>query len=126
MIDNQTWSWILGFVGVFGFFFAGRKVWWSWYINIAAQALWVTYAIVTTQWGFIASAAVYTVIFIRNAIIWTADRFKPPAKEYGGWVDQSTKVLSLTEEQLAEIEEFMREKGMHEWRNVGEAPTQSD
>lgn len=72
-MDNQLWSWILGAVGVAGFILSGRKVWWSWYINLACQALWFAYAIVTTQYGFIVAALVYTVVFGKNAISWTRE-----------------------------------------------------
>jgi len=67
------WSWVLTAVGVTGFVLAGKKIWWAWYINIGCQALWVTYAIVTEQWGFIVASAVYTVVFTRNAVAWTRE-----------------------------------------------------
>ena len=67
------WSWVLTAVGVTGFVLAGKKIWWAWYINIGCQALWVTYAIVTEQWGFIVASAVYTVVFTRNALAWTRE-----------------------------------------------------
>lgn len=70
-MDNQLWSWILTAVGLTGFVFVGRKVWWSWYINIACQALWFIYAITTQQYGFIVAAFAYTIIFTMNAISWT-------------------------------------------------------
>lgn len=68
------WSWILTAVGVTGFVLAGRKVWWAWYVNLACQGLWFTYATVTHQWGFIVAACVYTVVFTQNAVRWTRDR----------------------------------------------------
>lgn len=71
---SEYWSWILGFVGIAGFILAGKKVWWTWYINIAAQGLWITYAIVTNQPGFLVSAIVYTAVFSRNAYLWTKER----------------------------------------------------
>lgn len=70
----EYWSWILGFVGIAGFILAGKKVWWTWYINIAAQGLWFTYAIFTNQPGFLASSVVYTAVFSRNAYLWTKER----------------------------------------------------
>lgn len=76
-MSTQLWSWLLGLVGVAGFVLAGRKIWWAWYINIACQFLWFTYAIVTQQWGFFVSAVVYTVVFSQNAIQWTKDHYSP-------------------------------------------------
>lgn len=67
------WSWLLGSVGLIGFVLAGRKVWWSWYINLGCQVLWFTYAIATRQYGFIATAVVYAVVFSGNARKWTKE-----------------------------------------------------
>lgn len=72
------WSWILTAVGVTGFILAGRRVWWCWYVNIACQALWLAYALTTRQYGFIAGAVVYSVVFARNAVLWTREHRKPP------------------------------------------------
>jgi len=70
---DQAWSYILTIVGLSGFFLAGRRVWWSWYINLACQVLWFTYAIVTQQWGFIFAAVAYSFVFTKNAISWTKE-----------------------------------------------------
>ena len=67
------WSWLLTAVGVTGFVLAGRKVWWAWYVNIGCQFLWLAYALVTEQYGFIVASCVYFVVFTKNAIRWTAD-----------------------------------------------------
>lgn len=70
----EYWSWILTAVGLTGFILAGRKVWWCWYINIACQGLWMTYAIVTEQFGFVVASLVYTIVFTQNAVEWTKER----------------------------------------------------
>lgn len=67
------WSWILTAVGLTGFVLAGRRIWWAWYVNIACQALWLTYALTTNQFGFVVASAVYTVVFTQNAIRWTRE-----------------------------------------------------
>jgi hypothetical protein len=77
-VNAAYWSWLLTAVGVTGFVLAGRRVWWAWYVNLGCQALWLTYAIATNQYGFIVAAAVYTVVFTRNAIAWTRDRHALP------------------------------------------------
>lgn len=82
-MDNQFWSWLLGAVGVVGFILAGRRVWWSWYINLACQGLWFAYAIITQQYGFIATALVYTVVFGKNAISWTKEHREKQAFRRG-------------------------------------------
>ncbi len=70
-MSYQIWSWVLGLIGVVGFFLAGNKIWWCWYVNIFNQILWLIYSIVSGQWGFLAATAVYSVVFTRNAISWT-------------------------------------------------------
>ena len=72
-MDAQWWSWILTAVGLTGFFLAGRRVWWSWYINLACQGLWLAYALVTGQYGFIVAAAAYSIVFTQNAVKWTRE-----------------------------------------------------
>lgn len=70
---DQWWSFVLTGIGLAGFFLAGSKVWWAWYVNIANQFLWLAYAIVTDQWGFIIGTAFYLYVFIRNAVRWTRE-----------------------------------------------------
>lgn len=67
-------DYILMAAGLLGFYLAGRKVWWAWYVNIATQVLWFIYAVTTQQWGFLLGAIVYTVLFSINAYKWTRDR----------------------------------------------------
>lgn len=73
-MGDWWWSWLLTAVGVCGFILAGRKVWWAWYVNIACQFLWLAYAVITAQYGFIVASCVYFVVFTRNAIRWTRER----------------------------------------------------
>ena len=70
---DQFWSWVLTVVGLICFWLAGRRVWWAWYIGIAGQFTWFAYAIATRQWGFIAGAVAYTIVYIKNAIQWTRE-----------------------------------------------------
>lgn len=70
---SAAWSWALTAVGVTGFILAGRKVWWAWYVNLARQGLWITYAVSTRQWGFLVAAGLYVYVFGRNAIAWTRE-----------------------------------------------------
>jgi len=75
-MSNQLWSWLLTIVGLTGFVLAGKRVWWCWYINLGCQGLWFTYAIITKQWGFVAAAIAYTIVFAKNALKWTRERQK--------------------------------------------------
>lgn len=67
---NPYWSYVLMAVGVFGLYLAGRKSQWGWAIGIAAQLLWMAYAVATQQWGFIVSALAYGWVYTRNFLAW--------------------------------------------------------
>lgn len=73
MDTGQILSWVVSIVGLTGFYFSGRKVWWAWYINFFCQILWFSYALVTNQPAFLVTAAVYSVIFGINAYRWTKE-----------------------------------------------------
>lgn len=64
------WSYVLTAVGVFGLWLAGRKNQYGWAVGIAAQALWLAYAISTEQWGFLVSAFAYGWVYIKNFLAW--------------------------------------------------------
>lgn len=80
-MSNLYWSWLLTIVGLTGFYFAGKKKWWAWYINVACQGLWFSYAIFTEQYGFIVASIAYTLIFLRNALNWTKEKRLEEDKE---------------------------------------------
>ena len=69
----ELWSWILAGIGITGLWIAGNKSQWGWIIGIAAQLLWITYAITTSQWGFLFSAIAYGTVYARNLIKWRKD-----------------------------------------------------
>lgn len=65
------WSYILPPIGLAGIILQGRKNRWGWIVGIAAQIVWVTYAAVTKQWGFIPQSAAYGLIYAWNFIQWS-------------------------------------------------------
>lgn len=69
----QMWSWVLGILGLLGFYLAGKKVWWCWYINIFNQILWLAYSLISQQYGFLVATAGYTIVFVKNAYSWTRE-----------------------------------------------------
>lgn len=69
----SLWSWALTAVGVTCFFLAGRKVWWTWYVGLGGQVLWLIYAIVTRQYGFLVGTAAYSWVYVQNAVRWTRE-----------------------------------------------------
>lgn len=56
---TQTWSWVLGIIGVTALVCIGRLRWWGWWLAFTNECLWVIYAVVTRQWGFIFAALCY-------------------------------------------------------------------
>jgi len=77
-VSAAWWSWALTLVGLTCFWLAGRKVWWAWYVGIAGQALWLTYSLMTQQWGFLAGVAAYSWVYVNNAIKWTREHREEP------------------------------------------------
>ena len=66
----QWWSWALTVVGVFGLWLAGRKSPWGWAVGLGAQGLWIAYALVTVQYGFLFSAGAYGFVYAKNFLAW--------------------------------------------------------
>lgn len=79
-MSANLYSYILTIIGLLGFFLAGKKVWWCWYVNLLNQGLWLGYSIWTEQWGFLFGAFLYTAIFMRNAVEWTIEHVESKQK----------------------------------------------
>ena len=60
------WSWMLTIVSCIGFYFAARRPLLGWSISLFTEVLWVAYAVLSKQWGFIFGAFFFSVIFILN------------------------------------------------------------
>jgi hypothetical protein len=80
-VNDQYWGWILSLLGLAGFYVTGKKIWWGWWLNVGAQAVWYAYAIATQQWGFLVMTTMYTFMFTKNALAWT----KEHRSENEGW-----------------------------------------
>ena len=68
------WSWLLAAGGIFGLWLAGRKNMWGWAVGLLMQVLWIVYAVVTAQYGFIAAAVAYGFIYGVNFYRWRASQ----------------------------------------------------
>lgn len=66
----MIWSFILAGIGILGIYVAGKDSKWGWAIGLGAQVLWVIYAIVTAQYGFIISAFGYGYFYGLNFYKW--------------------------------------------------------
>lgn len=73
---SALWSYVLAAVGILGIYLAGRRSWIGWAVGVAAQALWIVYALATGQPGFIVSAIAYSAVYGRNWWLWTRDTAK--------------------------------------------------
>ena len=74
MDAHALWSYVLAAIGIFGIWLAGRKNLYGWAVGVAAQVLWIAYAIVTQQWGFIFSALAYALVYGNNWRKWHLER----------------------------------------------------
>jgi hypothetical protein len=70
------WSWVLAVLGITGIFLVGRKTIWGWLVLCANEVLWVTYALVTKQYGFIAMAIAYVVVYLKSYVHWKKDHLE--------------------------------------------------
>jgi hypothetical protein len=64
------WSYALAVVGILGIYLAGRKNLWGWAVGVFAQVLWIVFAVVTQQYGFIVSALAYGFVYGKNFLSW--------------------------------------------------------
>jgi hypothetical protein len=67
------WSYLLAIIGVAGIFFVGRKDKWGWWVLLFNEVLWIAYAVITQQYGFILSAIAYAIVYIRSYIHWSKE-----------------------------------------------------
>lgn len=74
MSVNLVWSIVLAATGILGLYLAGSKNVLGWAVSFGAQALWVIFAIVTHQYGFILSALAYGWVYGRNYLKWKRER----------------------------------------------------
>jgi hypothetical protein len=69
----MAWSWVLGTIGVAGIYFVGRKTIWGWIVLLSNEVLWITYALITKQYGFIFSAIAYGIVYVKSFLHWRND-----------------------------------------------------
>jgi len=65
------WSYILACLGCFALWLMAKKNKWGWIIGASIQILWIIFALVTKQYGFIVSAIVYAGFYINGYIKWS-------------------------------------------------------
>jgi nicotinamide riboside transporter PnuC len=82
-MNNIVWTISLALIGLIGLHIAGKKSQWGWCIGLCVQVLWIIFAIVSDQYGFILSALGYGFV---NANNWRKWRKEQPKREH---VDRS-------------------------------------
>lgn len=71
---NLIWSIVLAVIGLIGIHVAGKKSHWGWFIGMGAQILWLIFAVVTAQYGFILSAVAYGWMYGKNWWKWRKEK----------------------------------------------------
>lgn len=66
----SRWSLLLVAAGLLGQWLVGEKRILGWAVGIGTQGLWIAYAVTTHQYGFLLSAAAFTLIYGRNWRRW--------------------------------------------------------
>lgn len=78
----MIWSFVLAIVGIAGIYLAGKKSKWGWGLGLGAQVLWLIFALVTAQYGFILTALAYGAVYGKNLYQWhREDKGLPPVTE---------------------------------------------
>lgn len=90
------WSLILAAVGITGLWLAGsgRRI--AWAIGVAAQLLWLAYAVATRQYGFLLTAVAYGVVNARNWLAWRPTPTEEPAPvpvDWDRWLSEARAYL---------------------------------
>lgn len=66
---NPWWSWGLSAGALLCTFLIARKRREGWVVGFLLQGAWITYAIISEQWGFLASATAFAIL---NAYGWVS------------------------------------------------------
>ena len=72
----MMWSYVLAVIGVTGIFFVGRKTIWGWLVLLVNEVLWIAYALITDQYGFIFSAIAYGIVYVKSYLLWREEASK--------------------------------------------------
>lgn len=67
---NAWWSWALAIAGLLGAYLAGKKLAVGWLVRAGAQLLWLPYAVISRQWGFIVTGLAFFAVYGRNWLLW--------------------------------------------------------
>lgn len=75
-MTEQILSYLITAIGLLGFWLAGKKIWWCWWVNVGNQVAWTIFAVVTGYYAFLIGTAFYFFVFTKNAIQWTREHYR--------------------------------------------------
>lgn len=82
---SQLWSWGLAIIGICGVYLTTKKLYWGFVVGVLVQVLWLTYALVTAQYGFILSALGFAWVNALGLYRWTRSNAPKPASDTRTW-----------------------------------------
>ena len=62
------WAWLLTGLQVVALWAAGRRQWWAWLLGAGVQPVWIIYAIITGQLGFVPGCLVSAAVQVHNFV----------------------------------------------------------
>ncbi|HEX6325303.1 MAG TPA: hypothetical protein VFZ72_01930 [Jiangellaceae bacterium] len=62
------WAWLLTGLQVVALWAAGRRQWWAWLLGAGVQPVWIIYAILTGQLGFVPGCLVSAAVQVHNFV----------------------------------------------------------
>lgn len=60
------WAWVLTGLQVIALWAAGRHQWWAWLLGAGVQPVWIVYAVLTGQLGFVPGCVISAAVQVRN------------------------------------------------------------
>lgn len=82
---SQLWSWALAAIGVSGVFLTTKKLYAGFVVGVLVQLLWISYAIASSQYGFIASALAFGWVNALGWYRWTRSTAPKPERDTRTW-----------------------------------------
>jgi hypothetical protein len=97
------WSWVLSTIPLFAFWQVGNRRRWAFLVMASGEIVWIVWAMLTRQWGFIPGSVVFGAVAIRNWSHWVhhptnpADGDLTPAATHGRSVPSPTDNAPLAQ-----------------------------
>lgn len=113
------WSVVLAVIGVFGLYLTTRKMAAGYAVGVAVQVLWIAYAIVTAQYGFIFSALAFGAVNALGFYRWTKEAVEKP--DLGERLKAPNDDLKVTYFEPKVPRVAINRMAPHEWTDKGDA-----